>query len=634
MEITISNTHEAVGLTKLCDFRIESNSVMIKALTSRLYSDPVSSIVRELASNALDACPHRSMEISLPSTLTPHFSITDYGPGLSLADLTDIFTRFGASTKRNTNTQIGGFGLGAKSPFAYTNSFTIINRHGGTATTYIASIGTDGMPGLHSVLSTPTNETGITITVPVSSAFYQWKDALKQLEFFEPRPIVNGEKMPEPDILFSHDDYMVLRGGDPAVMVGPVRYPLSVIRAAFPSPIPPVVLQFPIGGIEVTASREEIVYSTATCTAIREKLTRAVASYRDHLQVIYDNCKTVPEIWRAMESDIFDRRYTFKCPLPNAPQCTVDVHRGGMHFHYGTYEFVANSPGKRKRWSTDFSRTRISRNTHYFLVDDPRKWQQRIETYANAKSIHPNSIACIPQVSADILSALGIPYVAVSSLPYTGSSRKAPTPIKFRVLSHRDKLIPTDATYNYYIKVDPAMYIINSVDPDRSPKLSHTLWYQLCRIVGNCYVIPPNFKGNYQHLQDAIPLIYTSIRDALKTCKQSGTNYAAIEAVFGSSRAKVYEGLGLLPPLVKDNTILTKLPTDVVLQFISEAEYDAHITSDSTWQVEKDRILDTFPQLSLLYETLVERNHVSNWVELLTPYVQKRIAETNFIPSI
>jgi len=129
MLIDIQNTHESAGLTKVCDFRISTNGIMVKALTSRLYSNPIASIVRELASNALDACPTQPMEIHIPTQFDSNFWVRDHGPGLSRSQMIEVFTRFGESTKRSDNSQIGGFGLGAKSPFAIVNSYTIRSCH-------------------------------------------------------------------------------------------------------------------------------------------------------------------------------------------------------------------------------------------------------------------------------------------------------------------------------------------------------------------------------------------------------------------------------------------------------------------------------------------------------------------------
>ena len=96
MILNISETHEAQGLRKLCDFKIASNGIMIRALTERLYSNPIASVVRELACNALDACPSTPMAINLPSDFNPSFTIRDHGPGLSEDQMINVFTTFGA----------------------------------------------------------------------------------------------------------------------------------------------------------------------------------------------------------------------------------------------------------------------------------------------------------------------------------------------------------------------------------------------------------------------------------------------------------------------------------------------------------------------------------------------------------
>ena len=166
MLIDIQNTHEGSGFNKVCDFKISTNGIMIKALTSRLYSNPVASIVRELASNALDACPHTPMQITIPNYLDPQFTIRDFGPGLSRTQMVEVFCHFGESSKRSDNSQIGGFGLGAKSPFALVHSFTITSYNNGTETTYIASIAGDGIPTLNEISSKPTTETGLKICIP------------------------------------------------------------------------------------------------------------------------------------------------------------------------------------------------------------------------------------------------------------------------------------------------------------------------------------------------------------------------------------------------------------------------------------------------------------------------------------
>lgn len=101
-------------------------NLIIDRLTD-IYTDKIGSIVRELVSNGLDATVENGGKvfIELPSSLNPTFSVRDEGTGMSLEDLTEVYTKYGASTKADDMNQIGAYGLGAKVPLAYSNFFNI-----------------------------------------------------------------------------------------------------------------------------------------------------------------------------------------------------------------------------------------------------------------------------------------------------------------------------------------------------------------------------------------------------------------------------------------------------------------------------------------------------------------------------
>ena len=67
-------------------------------------------------------------------------SVRDYGPGLSHDDMFRVFTRYGRSTKRDSNEVVGMLGIGSKSGFAYADTFTVVSRHGGRVRTYVAAL--------------------------------------------------------------------------------------------------------------------------------------------------------------------------------------------------------------------------------------------------------------------------------------------------------------------------------------------------------------------------------------------------------------------------------------------------------------------------------------------------------------
>ena len=109
-------------------FSIAQTSKMFKILSDSLYSDKVMAVIRELSTNANDAhiaAGNRNpFKVTLPTQTNPNFTVRDYGTGLSQEDMEELYTTYGASNKNDSNDFTGCLGLGSKSPFAYTKSFT------------------------------------------------------------------------------------------------------------------------------------------------------------------------------------------------------------------------------------------------------------------------------------------------------------------------------------------------------------------------------------------------------------------------------------------------------------------------------------------------------------------------------
>jgi hypothetical protein len=495
MLIDVSQTHESSGLTKLCDFQIQTNGIMVKALTSRLYSNPISSVVRELASNALDAAPTQPMEIRVPTALDPSFRIRDKGPGLSRTSMVEVFTRFGESTKRRDNSQIGGFGLGAKSPFAIANSYTIISSHAGTKTTYMASIGADGMPALHEVSSQPTNDTGLEIIVPAKPSL-KWVEALSQIQYFEPRPIITGCTYNGPTIIHENPQYLVISGGEPSILVGPVAYPLNTSHF---QRVPPFVLKFPIGTIEVTASREEIVYSPATI----QRIQNAIDLHRQDYMTLQDDlvakCTTVPQIWQILKGSIFDKSYTFNTPSGR----TYRVGNTYVEIPDTSYRKLTASDRKRKRWqcvSQSGSSLYFYSEDVAYLEDDNRKMQERIEnTLRNQPNFsHGTDVYVVKDRTP--FDDMGLPIIPLSTIPTAAPIRKPSRPIAHRIVGDRGTLVVSPTPCTHYLPVT----VVDKAPYWHGVKLTRAIYGAMCRrIGGQIALIPPDFKGKYNTLKDA-----------------------------------------------------------------------------------------------------------------------------------
>lgn len=126
-----SSVDEGSTPLRVSHFEIGDHGFVMSMLFEGIYSNPIRSICREIASNARDAhreicTPERSIQITLPTYFDSCIKYKDYGPGISPSRIDDIYTKPGRSTKRVSNTETGGFGLGAKTPFAYTSQFQVL----------------------------------------------------------------------------------------------------------------------------------------------------------------------------------------------------------------------------------------------------------------------------------------------------------------------------------------------------------------------------------------------------------------------------------------------------------------------------------------------------------------------------
>lgn len=95
-------------------------------LSSTLYKEPYRAIIRELVSNAIDASKQLPIEeqkdvvLHIPSNISnQEFYVQDFGIGMSLEQVINIYGNYFASNKQNDSNSIGGFGLGGKTPFIY-----------------------------------------------------------------------------------------------------------------------------------------------------------------------------------------------------------------------------------------------------------------------------------------------------------------------------------------------------------------------------------------------------------------------------------------------------------------------------------------------------------------------------------
>jgi hypothetical protein len=275
----------AEGLTgEKVSFQIEANGKAFRTLIDGLYSNKVRAVTRELSSNAYDAQIEAGntdvpFEVHLPTHLDPTFRVRDFGVSLSHEDVMTLYTTIFRSTKESTNEQTGQLGLGSKSPFAYTDTFSVIAYKDGERRVYIAYLETDGVPCITHVTTEPSNDPqGLEVSFPAKREdMGRFQTEMYNVLLGYPNGAVKvigaDRKLPEPRLegdtwaLYSSSDMPDGGYGHHFVRQGSVVYPhrhdFREISGHFTA-----IVDIPIGTAEVTASRESLSMDPETRDAI------------------------------------------------------------------------------------------------------------------------------------------------------------------------------------------------------------------------------------------------------------------------------------------------------------------------------------------------------------------------------
>ena len=316
---------ESSGLGEGNAFTIAASAKAFEVLSSNLYQNKILAVIREISCNAADAhrmagLPLSGIKVHLPAYTEPYFAVRDFGPGLSHSDVLSLYTTYFRSTKDSDNSQIGGFGLGSKSPFAVADQFTVTSWHGGYKRSYIC-YKDGGLPRVNSVgeQPCPLTETGIEVQVAARD-FHSWeREAANFFKWWPELPVIttgsHGYKI-EP-ITFAMDGCLVspnkvdglpewafLPGGYTSqVFMGLVPYALS--WSAIPN-VPKevsdllyntaVFLRLPIGAVSISPSREALSYDPSTCTVLLQKLREIV---REAAKVFKTSLDEQPTLYDA-----------------------------------------------------------------------------------------------------------------------------------------------------------------------------------------------------------------------------------------------------------------------------------------------------------------------------------------------
>ena len=280
----------------------DASSMVFQLFTKNVYSNPIGTVVREITSNCFDS--HIEEGVDSPVVIRKskdaeghiHISFIDYGVGMSPDRVKNIYGVYFESTKRVDNTQIGGFGIGGKTPLAYKrstgqgegeydNSFFVITRFNGIEYSYLIYEGAESpiISELHQEKTKERNGTEIRVPVLERDVENFAKEMVKQLYYFE-NVVFEGFEDTYAGTALTNE-YQIVRGktflfrGDNYnsymhVCLGRVAYPIDydTLGLSEYDYNLPVALKLEVGDIGVTVSRESLDYSESTIKMLKKKL--------------------------------------------------------------------------------------------------------------------------------------------------------------------------------------------------------------------------------------------------------------------------------------------------------------------------------------------------------------------------
>lgn len=298
-----------VGVQKrtLCSIAINAKAFEMLA---RMYSNPIKAIIQELSANAVDshirAGVSTPFQVKLPNRLDPLFKIRDFGVSMSPDVIYNVYVNYMKSDKTGSNDEIGYFGIGSKTPLAYTDSFNICTFIDGIKRMYVLSYNEDRIPELNEFQETATTEkNGVEISFAVKEDdFYTFKTTAESVfMFFDVHPTITGnttyqQRFPV-KILEGNGWYFSKSASSSYAIMGNVAYPINTY--SFDSEYRDilnhcVVFPFNIGELNITPSREALEYTPLTLENIGKSLKIVMSELIAKVNSDIQDCKS---LWEA-----------------------------------------------------------------------------------------------------------------------------------------------------------------------------------------------------------------------------------------------------------------------------------------------------------------------------------------------
>lgn len=286
-------------------FQIQASKKAFEILSNGLYQNKELAIIRELISNSYDshimANQSKPIELIISTDFDgATFTLRDYGVGIHPDKMLKMYATYFDSTKTETNEQIGGFGLGSKTPFALVDSFMVTTTQDGKDYKYACTKGAGGPEILE--LGVSDNEefmSGFTVSFTCSRDigkrllntaihFLSNCDDIIELTLKSDGSVINYHKRESEDIQLKprKDHGMMIR-------MGLVCYPINrqhlfnkglIDQRELNLSNIPCILTLPIGALEPTVSREELSMDEDSSILLAKEVKRCINNVVDKIK--------------------------------------------------------------------------------------------------------------------------------------------------------------------------------------------------------------------------------------------------------------------------------------------------------------------------------------------------------------
>lgn len=302
------------GDFEVSSFRVETSAKMFEMMASDIYSDIYKAIVQELSANAADSHKKRGtdrpFDVKFPQDNRLDdgtFVVRDYGVGMTEEEIREVYTVLFKSDKDHSNNYTGCFGVGSKSPLAYTDHMTVETIVDGTKRTYLVfkwgryedhNVTFDGKePEVGTPVLSPLwegktdEEQGVRIQFPVKKEDRpKFREAGKEvLKWFDNvNPI--GIEISRHEPTFEGEDWEIHKKLDSdgwstpdicreaTAVMGNVAYPIDKSKVS--GYIRGAVIWFDLGTLKPSTDRESLQYDERTVEEIEAGFQRI----RDHFK--------------------------------------------------------------------------------------------------------------------------------------------------------------------------------------------------------------------------------------------------------------------------------------------------------------------------------------------------------------